>query len=195
MSRRSERIAARTNGTPPVLFARTRTPAQAAKDTAAGRINKDWKITRRDKSSRGLRRKRVECYQLAGLQSLLHMPKFMNWIRSHNVVTRNDTVQYPCLEKKKVTKNKNHVKYKKPICPACAMKGLINVYWGNYYIGADGGPEPLDHDSPALRKIHKLADSWFDFAADGDRLQQDSGEFQDHLLRGCDESVAIADNQ
>lgn len=69
---------------------------QVAKNIAAKQIPNTWPIPRnRSKKSRDLRRNGNTCFRLSGLQALLHLPKFLQWIISHNSM-RNGTRIFPC---------------------------------------------------------------------------------------------------
>lgn len=69
---------------------------QVAKNIAAKQIPNTWPIPRnRSKKSRGLRRNGNTCFRLSGLQALLHLPRFLQWIISHNSM-RNGTRIFPC---------------------------------------------------------------------------------------------------
>jgi hypothetical protein len=66
--------------------------AQTQKNEVLARIEEDYPITRRNGNncSRGLERGNLECYRLAVLQCLLHQPKALRWLLTHDIVETDD---------------------------------------------------------------------------------------------------------
>jgi len=131
-----------------------RAARQRAKDIHAAHISRSWPISRANKMSRGLGNRANDCFRNSALQMLMHAPKFLNWILSHNVDLPNNRRQFPCQKLSKTEEalvrsalRANHIPEdgSTPLrtCPACAMKRLAEVYWGNQNTGPDGTPSPL----------------------------------------------------
>lgn len=59
-------------------------PDQARRRRVANAISKKWKIERQSKRPRGLVNIGNNCYRHGALQPLLHLPRFVNWIKKHN---------------------------------------------------------------------------------------------------------------
>lgn len=126
------------------------------------RIPVKWPITRRNKISRGLGRKRNECYRLSSLQTLLHLPKFMSWVLSHpdcNLKTSD--------------------------CFICHLKTLIKAYWGRQNLDAQGVPLPFDVEDPVIAPIHRTARRWFQDAYREADAQQDAEDYVKRVILGC----------
>jgi hypothetical protein len=153
------------------LYSETPLPVQQGiMDGYAQRISSHWRITRDNKASRGFENTGFACYQIAALEALMHMPKFLNWIRDHNRTDTNGNVQNPCW---------THPENETGICAACAVKDLTNDYWGNHRLHPCGLPRHIRADHAAFGLIDMLAQIWI---APG---QQDTEEFQTRLLREC----------
>lgn len=160
----------------------TKTRAQIEKDTYARRISDKWPISRyrRNKASRGLLNIGNTCYQSSALQPLFHLRKFMNWILTHNVPRRGDTIQNPCDPEMRVANE----------CVACVLKNLIGKYWGNNDLTA-GIPNTLSINDLDMAAMQRIADFWYPLIADrttGEftyRPQQDAEEFQMQVLQAC----------
>jgi hypothetical protein len=58
------------------------------------------------------------------------------------------------------------------------LKRLITAYWGRYRLSPDGNPLPFDHNDPAIRSIHDLAERHFCTDPDGwsDNLKERFGK-------------------
>lgn len=183
------------NNAPVVL---QKTARQRAKDAAAKSVNKKWRITRNSRRSRGLHRTGMTCFRLSGMQSLLHLPKFVNWILSHNNTKPNGTVEFPCAPVhtigpaliNKLSGYWNRLNL--TVCPACVVKDFVQAYWGDYHMAADGEPQALAHTEAhmtALRRLdQQLCALTADTAADA---QQDPTEFLYRLLEAC---LALTDH-
>lgn len=103
--------------------ARTRTQQQRDKDRVAKRMDNAWRITRRRKLGSGIENDTgVACYQNSVIISLCHLPKFVNWIRSHNVTKDNGNIDWLCDEESIPAGER---------CAACVLKDFVNLYWGN----------------------------------------------------------------
>jgi len=182
-------------------------PRQVVKNTVARRIWNEWLITRQNRRSRGLGRNGNTCFRLSGLQALLHLPKFLQWIISHNSTQGNTTV-FPCrpvdaiqaqlaqgltLGKSDTSKKKKDEEQSEDLedCPACAVKALAQFYWGNQNLNAAGYPKPLRFNHTLLDAVHDVDDVLRMFtpgAGTGD-AQQNPEEMQTRLLTACLESV------
>lgn len=108
-----------------------RTALQAERDSVADTISSTWlrrrlkntQNTRPNRDPRGIENPEQHCYWNSVLQNLMHVPIFLNWIRSHTFTDRCQAdigpTQYP---KQDVTKPKS--------CARCEMKRLVETYWG-----------------------------------------------------------------
>jgi len=159
-----------------------KTWSQRCKDRHATRILSDWPIARPNKASRGIHRIRDnnECFRLAAIQSLLHLPKFMNWILTHN-----ENGNFPCHPD--IMKRHSAHENWQGVCAACSFKKLIRRYWGNGKLCADGQPRPLAGNHVDIRRIHTLDDNISGMV--GAVQQQDAEECQSRLLEACRDSV------
>jgi hypothetical protein len=91
-------------------------------------MNKSWLVPQ---NSRGIVNPGNYCYINSTIQSFMHHPIFLNWIRTHNHEVRRGrypTRINPC--------NPTPPPYEKdplvvPDCAACALKDVVNVYWDN----------------------------------------------------------------
>ena len=153
---------------------------QAQVDRINRNIPKTWPFrrVRRSNASRGIKQGRNnECYRLAALQCILHMPRAMNWIMSHNDGKDINGVVNQCTA---TTSN----------CLACAMKRLIRRYWkdgtGSY---ANGEPPSIALRTPALQRVHNLANADPNFARG---VQGDPHEFLIWVLRTCRDVPVLA---
>ncbi|KAF1926818.1 cysteine proteinase [Didymella exigua CBS 183.55] len=179
-----------------------RTARQRAKDTAAARIACSWPITRVNKTSRGLDNRGNDCFRNSALQALMHGPRFLNWILSHNSRLKDGTRQFRCqkplatqsrIERAAMSKDYVPVRGAKSLsnCPACAMKNLVEVYWGKHQMESDDEPRSLNSRTPPflpLIQVDALL-SRFTPQAGMDGQQQDPEEFQSRFLQACLESV------
>lgn len=179
--------------------------AQETKNKAARRVGSTWPISRVSKQSRGLNRSGNTCYRMGGIQTLMHLPKFLNWILSHNVVQPNGQVKFQCRSpqdtmeemKKSLMLNADDAftqtqKRPRPLrtCPACVTKQLVQSYWGNNDLASDGRPMAFGVSQTDMARIHELDDILQHYtpgASNGS--MQDPEEFQNRLLEACLQSV------
>ncbi|KAF2031599.1 cysteine proteinase [Setomelanomma holmii] len=186
-------------GQPPhAAIALHTTATQRTKNAIATRIQKDWPITRIGRRSRGLRRVGNTCFRLSGLQALLHLPKFLHWILSHNTMRPDGTVQFPCRNNLKDVgmiilakfnaecDERPPKKLALPQCPACVVKHFIQAYWGVGNVDANGAPRVWAHGHPEMGRLRNL-DQRIRIATAGaaNDAQEDLAEFQDLLLEAC----------
>ncbi|KAF2793517.1 cysteine proteinase [Melanomma pulvis-pyrius CBS 109.77] len=170
----------RTAATPrrrQLIAGTTRTPAQIQKDRHAVKISNKWPIprTRRIKESRGIHRDGNSCYQLASLQALLHLRKFMNWILTHNV-QMDEGIQNPCDDGALLAYS----------CVACLIKRLIFKYWGLHKLDTAGHPVALPTHDMDMKAMEAVADHWYLPEGSGMiRGQQDGEDFQFKVLEAC----------
>jgi hypothetical protein len=167
---------------PRVICKPVRSPSQMQKDRHARHISSSWPITRHNKSSRGIERLsgNNECFRLAAIQGLLHLPKFMNWILLHN-----EDGEFPCHPDIESFASK-HEKYM-GVCPACAFKTLIRSYWGDEACYHDGTPYQFMGENVDVKRIHTLDNNISGLS--GADEQQDAEECQSRLIQACLESV------
>jgi hypothetical protein len=186
----------RRAGRSPPLHRIAKPIQQKNKDQYLKRIRKTWPITRANKASRGIQREGQQCFRISAIQALLHLPKFMNWILSHNENGKFEchfliwTQDYPF----RLFQGK---------CAACMFKDLIQKYWGDKNIGPDGKPRPLKWECDEMLAIERLDDQLafngnplddddYDpskLENHGREIPQDTEECQTRLLRACLESV------
>ncbi|KAF2128974.1 cysteine proteinase [Dothidotthia symphoricarpi CBS 119687] len=203
---------------PPPLHLPRRLQPGNPRRVIADRIRKSWPITRSDKRPRGLRSSGVSCYVNSTLQTLLHLPKFCNWILEHCDDRRG--VDWPCHAgdpNRQLPLYQNNdpliLKCGDGIrkCVPCLLKALVQTYWGN------DGPWVLPHDTPPLGPLNYMTKRWFcklpgafkggneaDDAArrlaeetyEGRKARendaeghQDADEFMRAVLNGCTDSV------
>jgi hypothetical protein len=181
-------------GHAPQLITLQTTATQRAKNAAARRVHKTWPITRENRRSRGLRRIGNTCFRLSGLQALLHLPKFLNWILSHNSTQPDGTITFPCRNLNETGMalvarlnggSRNLVTL--PRCPACVVKQFIQAYWGPDNVDPrTGAPQPWAHghaEMVSMRDLDTRIRSATFGAASG--TQEDPVEFQERLLEAC----------
>jgi hypothetical protein len=186
---RNARYNLRGHAPTPIAFQTT--AAQRRKDAAALRVERSWPITRPSLRSRGLQRQGVTCYLLSGLQALLHMPRFLNWLLSHNSPQPAPPNRFPCRRRLQVeqalyTGEKAPKKSNLPGCPACIVKQFAQNYWGNVNLTADGAPRTWRSNHPDLAAIRALDRALYILTpgASASGLQ-DPIEFQDRILAAC----------
>ncbi|KAH6868396.1 hypothetical protein BKA58DRAFT_459155 [Alternaria rosae] len=156
-------------------------PEQAQRRATANGMSKKWKIPRRNKRSRGLVNTQNSCYRHGALQPLLHLPRFVNWIKTHNVLNHwrclandpncqlpTDPLTLRAIEREIAkAKTKNFQDYKEDEayrgCVPCLLKKLMTAYWNNTLIGGAPNlvPQPLPHYHPAILSLHQLIERWF----------------------------------
>lgn len=135
------------------------------------------------------------CYVISTIQTILHAPKIMSWINTHNVTLPDGTTQNPCwptLKGKQPVREPDgfEIRTETPTpsfrqCIACTMKRIISDYWGNYKTAPPNGVDrPLFMDRRYLP-----VQAIFDFAIGNAQRrgepptdQQDAAEFLPALL-------------
>jgi hypothetical protein len=146
-----------------------------------------WKIARKNRRARGLTRVGNTCYRNSVLQSLLHLPKFLNWIMQHNESRQN----WPCrledpnlsLPSKKLLEA---LGTEAMGCVPCLLKRLITGYWGNILLDQTGAPLALPFNHACWSHLHQLTRRWFiEPTYVG---QQDVDEYFGHIIRGIESS-------
>jgi hypothetical protein len=181
-------------GHAPAVIAPTQSATQRAKDAAAKRVRKNWPITRVNRRSRGLQRKfHNTCFLLSALQALLHLPKFLHWITSHNSTRRDGTINFPCRGLNDIVQDltpddewAESLKLRR--CPACVVKQFAEAYWGNVDVAANGAPLAWAHAYPEMTALRDLDSQLYSVApgaAHGNDDQQDPEEFQGRILAAC----------
>jgi hypothetical protein len=186
--------------TAPIMLQKT--AKQRTKDANAARIGRGWPIKRANKMSRGLHNRRNDCFRNSGLQALMHAPRFLNWVLSHNVALPNGTRRFGCQSpsetQRALTRRAMPSNYKPghgatPLrdCPACVMKQLIEVYWGNRNMGHNGEPYYLDSGTREFQELVRIDTILKKFSPQAGKNgeQQDPEEFQTRFLQACLESV------
>lgn len=76
-------------------------------------------------------------------------------------------------------------------CPACVMKELIEIYWGNERLDSNDQPLALNSKTPQFRRLVQVDTILQQFTpqAGSYGMQQDPEEFQSRYLQACLESV------
>ena len=158
-------------------------PDQARRRRVANAISKKWKIERQSKRPRGLVNMGNNCYRHGALQPLLHLPRFVNWIKKHNRgnhwpchandpnrVLPSDPLTLQLLEdeigklkKKKGRKKDDEEDLEYRGCTPCLLKRLMIDYWGDINIGGQPNfaPHPFPHQHKAMFPLHTLAERWY----------------------------------
>ena len=158
-------------------------PDQARRRRVANAISKKWKIERQSKRPRGLVNIGNNCYRHGALQPLLHLPRFVNWIKKHNRgnhwpchandpnrVLPSDPLTLQLLEdeigklkKKKGRKKDDEEDLEYRGCTPCLLKRLMIDYWGDINIGGQPtfAPNPFPHRHKAVFPLHTLAERWY----------------------------------
>ena len=150
--------------------------------------------------TRGLENRRNDCFRNIALQMLMHAPKFLTWILSHNVQLPNGTCQFACqapstteaaLEEKLLKVDPEPGSMPLRACPTCAMKRLVEIYWGNQNMRPKGEPRFLSSQSREFQDLVRIDAALMRFTPQTgvDGQQQDPGEFQTRFLWSCLESV------
>jgi hypothetical protein len=128
-----------------------------------------WKISRKVRRPRGLENAGNTCYRNAVLQSLLHLPKFLNWVMQHNESRQN----WPCRTAPADSNQAPPLKWAdEPAikalgeegmgCVPCLLKDLIRNYWGNILLDeGTGNPLPLPYLHEGWHHLHQLSRRWF----------------------------------
>lgn len=150
---------------------KSQTLSQPERRSIAQSLPKDWPISRENRRPRGLDNTlKNNCYRHAALQNLLHLPRFLNWIRKHN----EPGSHWPCLPTDP-NRSLNQKEKKDPIlvemgrealgCVPCLLKKLVIEYWGNKLINddADKAPRPFKWNNPAIRLLHRFTERKFCF--------------------------------
>ncbi|RYN37777.1 hypothetical protein AA0112_g4292 [Alternaria arborescens] len=158
-------------------------PDQARRRRVANAISRKWKIERQSKRPRGLVNMGNNCYRHGALQPLLHLPRFVNWIKKHNRgnhwpchandpnrVLPSDPLTLQLLEdeigklkKKKGRKKDDEEDLEYRGCTPCLLKRLMIDYWGDIDIGGQPTfvPNPFPHQHKAMFPLHTLAERWY----------------------------------
>jgi hypothetical protein len=176
-------------------------PRQTLKNNVARQIKNRWPITRKNRASRGLIRAGNTCFRLSGLQALLHLPKFLQWILSHNN-TEKGRVVFPCRSLTEIMARlsarmtvgcgeSSEDEETLPQCPACAVKALAQCYWGHENLDSSGEPMPLCVSHPLIAAVHSIDDALRRNTpgVGVNDPQEDPEEMQTRLLTACLESV------
>jgi hypothetical protein len=184
--------------------------AQRNRSAVASGISKAcrWKIERKSRRPRGLTNGGNTCYRNSVLQTLLHMPKFMNWIMQHNEPLQN----WPCGTAPADPNQALPVRWaNEPAiralgaqgmgCVPCLLKELIRGYWGNVFLHSmTGDPLPLPNNHICWHHLHQLSRRWFyrdppdilgDVSGQQQRVwqmdsQQDADEYMRLILDGIE---------
>lgn len=176
-------------------------PRQTLKNNVARQIKNRWPITRKIRSSRGLRRSGNSCFRLSGLHALLHLPKFLQWILSHNSTDKGRVI-FPCRSLDDIVARlsarmavgcgeSSEGEETLPQCPACALKALAQCYWGHQNLNSSGELMPLRVSHPLIAAVHSIDDALRGYTpgVGADDPQEDPEEMQTRLLTACLESV------
>ncbi|CAI6324684.1 unnamed protein product [Periconia digitata] len=156
----------------------TTTVFQAYKDNVAGTFRKSWPIRRRWKRSMRIANNTgVACYQNSAIQSLMHLPKFVNWILTHNQQDNGGNIDWPCDRSGELR-----------TCVACVLKNLALVYWMNRNLRPT---HVLTHE-PELRAFRTLAhriNNEREGSSTRPPRQQDADEFLRHVFTHLEHST------
>ncbi|KAF2280431.1 cysteine proteinase [Westerdykella ornata] len=174
MSSAPRRRSRRQAGLPPIP---TRHPYQVTKDQQTSKISSAWpnaRSRRRTRASRGIYLSNNRCYQTTTLQTLVHVPKFMNWLKMHN--TSKKTACSPGGVYIQRPMNQGGDAQHFNLCPACAMKDFIAYYWSDQDLDGSGDPQAIRRDNRVLNFL-RMAD--FRFGGN-----QDSPEVFFDFLKG-----------
>ncbi|KAF1918074.1 hypothetical protein BDU57DRAFT_528553 [Ampelomyces quisqualis] len=134
------------------------------------------------------------------MQAILHPPKFVHWIFSHNSTEPDAAIKFPCRNLDEVgpalhakhlsavaVSSKNKIRLQR--CPACQIKQFVRAYWGNNNIDPNrplDPPRPWTHNHPEMRLLRDLDTELYKLTPGAaSRIQQDPTEFQDRILEGC----------
>lgn len=184
----------------------SRTPEQVGVDTHVALLANGWPAVTapRTTSSRGIANVLTgnEQYVLVVLQALFHTPKFVAWVRTHNISPthnpcRPNQVQ-PLRHDLPTPPHPTSIytagyTYVNIPCVACSMKVLLDYYWGNHDLNPRTG-EPLhmfsDPNPPpiyrqALGNIISVG-VWGMGAG-----KQDPMDFYNNLIQECVTSAAL----
>jgi hypothetical protein len=148
-----------------------RTAIQKQKTALTRPISKPLPASYKGKQSRPLVAATNACYRRATFQSLLHCPKIINWIATHNEEDENKVVTYACH-------------YADPQdCPACCFKRLATEYWKQDSTAAELDPLVHDFDN-SLFSPKTLRPCTF-----RPGTQECASEFTEHILRAFKHST------
>jgi hypothetical protein len=184
----------------------TQTNAQRENRRIVKGISNAWRISRRNRRPRGLKNKLNNCYRHALLQSLLHLPRFLNWIRQHREKGRD----WPC----NTEHSKSLYQVKKNAfsdvveeanaklttgCVPCLLKDLIAAYWGTDEADKEdnGDLAVFRHHHDTMLPIHMFAERFFCRQPDDHDLVLEenfnrSQAYKDELTRKACESNKVA---
>jgi uncharacterized UBP type Zn finger protein len=149
--------------------------AQRNSIAIANRISKayDWSAFRQNTRPRGLVNNGNDCYRHSVLQTLLHLPRFVNWILEHNRTGQHwrcnpaDWNQHQPVKDKLLEEMQPHF----TACTTCVLRTLILHYWGNYQLEnlVMRAPKPLPfyNTNAGIIDMHRLAERWFCNNPDG----------------------------
>jgi hypothetical protein len=169
----------------------SQTALQRRKNAVGKSVQKKWRITRDDRSTRGLHRAGTMCFLLGGIQVLLHLPKFVNWILSHNSTRGNGAIKFPCRPLHEVaplliTGLVRPAPVELESCPACVVKEFVQNYWGHVDIQRDGRPSSWRHSHAQMAALRRLDRQLLPLTyGAGVSDHEDPSEFQDRLLQAC----------
>ncbi|KAF2728695.1 cysteine proteinase [Polyplosphaeria fusca] len=164
----------------------TRTALQRRRIADASRISKRWPISRRAFFSRGIENAGNTCYRNSTIQQLLHLPKFLNLLLSHNTPTgkegcvRNPHWTWPAKSTTKKQSDPSNYQdqlfYQDEYCPACMLKDIVLDYWGTRH---DDSEHESNEESYAPRHLPATLDSIRRMNAFGDR-PENGGRVEGH---------------
>ncbi|KAF2855032.1 cysteine proteinase [Plenodomus tracheiphilus IPT5] len=196
----NERYHFRAGGAPAIpahyTAIRSHTPRQIQSNRIAKGVKKSWPTGRAQGQTRGLHRVGNTCFRVSALQALMHLPKFCNWILSHN--SKDNNFKFPCrglgevgtfLANRYISYGANPVVLRE--CPACAVKQFIIEYWGaTQCTDAGNNPTAFGHYGPEQQRIRDLDERLYRITSGavtaGNRdMQQDPAECQERLLHAC----------
>ncbi|KAF2118719.1 hypothetical protein BDV96DRAFT_642895 [Lophiotrema nucula] len=164
-------------------------------------------------SGRGIVRNGNQCYRIAPLQALLHLPRFVDLLSKHNIATRDGSIMMPHWARAGFTGthlydnprndprnfddklSKHHPELKAcQYCPACIMKTVIRAYWKDDVYDRVP-PPPLQDNVSALKLFHYFTGLRSQVDDYGNLKEDDANFCWQKILEACYHCVDTDDSK
>jgi hypothetical protein len=139
-------------------------PAQRTRIAVASRIRKGyrWDTFRQNTRPRGIANGANNCYRIATLQTLLHLPRFVNWVLDHCEPGKNWNCQPNDWNRVQPVGDRtlDLMRPHAADCISCLLKSLVQAYWGVHNLSPTGHPLPMTLKDPAIVRLNDMARRW-----------------------------------